>query len=136
MKNKFMLLMAGMLLIAGMSNAQELEKKIVGKWCNPYTYQSSGELKGFEFKEDGKCEAINIPVLDLKTWKIVDGKLIIEGFEMQEDGQKVPYQTEERISVLNQDTLSLVAQEKNPHLEFIYINTKVIGEKVKQNPKK
>lgn len=113
--------------------AQELNKKIVGKWCNPYTYQSSGELKGFEFKKGGKCQAINIPSLDLKTWEIKDGKLIIKGFEIQEDGTKAPYQTEERISVLNRDSLSLVTQEKNPHLEFLYINTKVIKEKVKKN---
>ena len=46
------------------------EKQIIGKWCNPYTYQSTGELKGFEFKKGGKCSAINIPVYDLRTWKI------------------------------------------------------------------
>ena len=48
----------------------KVEKKIIGKWCNPYTYKSTGELKGFEFKKGGKCSAINIPSLDLKTWKI------------------------------------------------------------------
>ncbi len=29
--------------------------------------QSTGELKGFEFKKGGKCSAVNIPSLDLKT---------------------------------------------------------------------
>lgn len=28
---------------------KEMEKAIVGEWCNPYTYQSTGELKGFNF---------------------------------------------------------------------------------------
>lgn len=135
MKNKLMLLLAGLCLFAGVTNAQDLEKKIIGKWCNPYTYKSSGELKGFEFKKGGKCEAINIPSLDLKTWKIVDGKLIIEGFEIGENGEKTPYQTEERISLLNQDTLSVVAQEANPRLEFVYVNTKVIKKKVEENLK-
>ena len=56
------------------------EKQIIGKWCNPYTYQSTGELKGFEFKKGGKCSAINIPVYDLRTWKIdEEGYLIIDG---------------------------------------------------------
>ena len=29
----------------------KVEKQIIGKWCNPYTYESTGELKGFEFKK-------------------------------------------------------------------------------------
>lgn len=32
------------------SYGQKVEKQIIGKWCNPYTYESTGELKGFEFK--------------------------------------------------------------------------------------
>ena len=28
---------------------KEMEKAIVGEWCNPYTYQSTGELKGLNF---------------------------------------------------------------------------------------
>lgn len=132
MKNKWMILMVVLMISALGTYGQELEKKIIGKWCNPYTYQSTGELKGFEFKKGGKCEAINISTLELESWKIKDGKLIIKGKEIQEDGKKVPYETEERISLLNRDTLSLVAQEENPRLEFIYINTKVIDEKVKK----
>lgn len=30
---------------------KKVEKQIIGKWCNPYTYQSTGEFKGFEFKK-------------------------------------------------------------------------------------
>ena len=26
---------------------KKVEKQIIGKWCNPYTYKSTGELKGF-----------------------------------------------------------------------------------------
>ena len=59
---------------------KKVEKQIIGKWCNPYTYKSTGELKGFEFKKGGKCSAINIPSLDLKTWKVDNGYLIVEGF--------------------------------------------------------
>ena len=51
---------------------KEMEKAIVGEWCNPYTYQSTGELKGFNFKKGGVCEAINIPsgieILGNKRW--------------------------------------------------------------------
>ena len=50
---------------------KKVEKQIIGKWCNPYTYKSTGELKGFEFKKGGKCSAINIPSLDLKKWIMV-----------------------------------------------------------------
>lgn len=109
---------------------ENLEKKIVGKWCNPYTYQSSGELKGFEFKKDGRCVAINIPSLDLKTWKIRNDTLVIQGYEVQEDGKKVPYETEERIELLTRDSLSLVTQEANPRLVFLYLNVNSIKEKV------
>ena len=33
---------------------KEMEKAIVGEWCNPYTYQSTGELKGFNFKRENR----------------------------------------------------------------------------------
>ena len=47
-----------LLCCACASNPQkEMEKKIIGEWCNPYTYQSTGELKGFHFKKGGVCEA-------------------------------------------------------------------------------
>ena len=67
------------------------EKQIIGKWCNPYTYQSTGELKGFEFKKGGKCSAINIPVYDLRTWKIdEEGYLIIDGFSKEDSDEMQP----------------------------------------------
>ena len=113
------------------SNPQkEMEKKLIGEWCNPYTYQSTGELKGFNFKKDGVCEAINIPSLDLKTWEIKDGYLIIKGTSIEEDGSKEAYETKEKIEQLTADSLSLVVQEANPRLAFLYLNTKIIKEKV------
>ena len=61
---------------------KKVEKQIIGKWCNPYTYKSTGELKGFEFKKGGKCSAINIPSLDLKTWKVDNEKQLTHGGQM------------------------------------------------------
>lgn len=105
-------------------NVKKLQKDIVGKWCNPYTYQSTGELKGFQFKKNGKCEAVNIPSLQLKTWEIDSkGYLIIKGEQISEDGKKEPYETRERISQLN-DTLELISREKSPRLVFIYLQPK------------
>ena len=101
-----------------------MEKKIIGEWCNPYTYQSTGELKGFHFKKGGDCEAINIPSLELKSWEIKDGYLIVKGQEVAEDGTKEVYETKERIGLLTRDSLSLVVQEANPRLAFLYINAK------------
>ena len=77
---------------------KEMEKAIVGEWCNPYTYQSTGELKGFNFKKGGVCEAINIPSLELKSWEIKDGYLIVKGFEVTEDGNKAEYATNRSIN--------------------------------------
>ena len=108
----------------------KVEKQIIGKWCNPYTYESTGELKGFHFKKGGVCEAINIPSLDLKTWSIQDGYLLIKGFSLEEDGKKEVYETKEKIDLLSPDTLSLVARESNPRLIFLYLNTKIIKERV------
>lgn len=105
----------------------KLEKQIIGKWCNPYTYQSTGELKGFNFKKGGKCSAINVPSLDLKTWKIdKDGYLIIEGFSKEENGKIEEYKSRERISKLTSDSLEVVTNERNPRLVFLYLNTKSI----------
>lgn len=87
----------------------KVEKQIIGKWCNPYTYESTGELKGFEFEKGGKCSAVNIPSLDLKTWKVdKDGYLIVEGFSKGEDGKMEVYKTRERISYVTSDSLELV----------------------------
>ena len=98
----------------------EREKTIVWECCNPYTYQSTGELKGFHFKKGGDCEAINIPSLELKSWEIKDGYLIVKGQEVAEDGTKEVYETKEKIDLLSPDTLSLVARESNPRLIFLY----------------
>lgn len=105
----------------------KLEKQIIGKWCNPYTYQSTGELKGFNFKKGGECSAINVPSLDLKTWKIdKDGYLIIEGFSKEENGKIEEYKSRERISKLTSDSLEVVTNERNPRLVFLYLNMKSI----------
>lgn len=111
------------------SGTTDQNKLITGKWCNPYTYESSGEIKGFNFKKSGKCEAINMPSLELKTWEIVNGKLIIKGFEIAEDGVKKEYKTEERIDVLTEDKLLLVTQEANPKLVFRYIRVDKLKKK-------
>ena len=109
---------------------KEMEKKIIGEWCNPYTYEAAGELKGFNFKKGGICEAINIPTLDLKTWEIKDGYLFIKGFSIEENGEKEVYETKERIDLLTADSLCVVARESSPQLLFLYLNAKIIKEKV------
>ena len=128
MKNLFCMGLILLCLACASDPQKEMEKKIVGEWCNPYTYESTGELKGFHFKKGGVCEAINIPSLDLKTWSIQDGYLLIKGFSLEEDGKKEVYETKEKIDLLSPDTLSLVARESNPRL--IYLNTKIIKERV------
>lgn len=105
---------------------KELEKQFIGKWCNPYTYKSTGEMKGFEFKKGGKCSAINIPSLDLKTWKIEDGYMIIEGFSTEDDGKIEAYKTRELIGRFNKDSLELIVSVGPPRLAFMYLNTKSI----------
>ena len=105
---------------------KEMEKAIVGEWCNPYTYESTGELKVFNFKKGGECEAINIPSLDLKTWEIKDGFLIVKGFDITEDGTKEVYETKEKIGLLTRDSLCLVVQEASPRIAFLYLNAKTL----------
>ena len=82
------------------------------------------------FKKGGVCEAINIPSLELKSWEIKDGYLIVKGFEVTEDGSKAEYATKEKIDQLTTDSLCLVVQEANPRLAFLYLNSKVIKERV------
>ena len=98
MKKLLMTVMALSCFAFSSYGQKKVEKQIIGKWCNPYTYESTGELKGFEFKKGGKCSAINVPSLDLRTWKIdEDGYLIIEGFSKEDDGKIEVYKTRERI---------------------------------------
>ena len=87
-------------------------------------------MKGFNFKKGGVCEAINIPSLELKSWEIKDGYLIVKGFEVTEDGSKAEYATKEKIGQLTTDSLCLVVQEANPRLAFLYLNSKGIKERV------
>lgn len=131
MKHLFCIGLTLLCLACASDPQKEMEKKIIGEWCNPYTYESTGELKGFHFKKGGVCEAINIPSLDLKTWSIQEGYLLIKGFSLEKDGKKEVYETKEKIDLLNADTLSVVAREANPRLVFLYLNAKIIKERVR-----
>ena len=131
MKHLFCIGLTLLCLACASDPQKEMEKKIIGEWCNPYTYESTGELKGFSFKKGGVCEAINIPSLDLKTWSIQNGYLLIKGFRLEKDGKKEVYETKEKIDLLNADTLSVVAREANPRLVFLYLNAKIIKERVR-----
>lgn len=127
MKKLLMALVALSCFASASYGQKKVEKQIIGKWCNPYTYQSTGELKGFEFKKGGKCSAINIPSLDLKSWKVdEEGYLIIEGFSIEDDGKREEYNTRERIGYITPDSLELVAQDGPPRLVFLYLNTRSI----------
>lgn len=126
MKNLLITLVALFCVTLSSYGQKSVEKQIIGKWCNPYTYKSTGELKGFEFKKGGKCSAINIPSLDIKTWKIKDGYLIIEGFSNEANGVREVYKSRERIDLLTSDSLRLVAQDASPRVAFLYLNTKSI----------
>ena len=131
MKHLFCIGLTLLCLACASDPQKEMEKKIIGEWCNPYTYESTGGLKGFSFKKGGVCEAINIPSLDLKTWSIQNGYLLIKGFSLEKDGKKEVYETKEKIDLLNADTLSVVAREANPRLVFLYLNAKIIKERVR-----
>lgn len=74
--------------------------------------------------------AINIPSLDLKTWKVDNGYLIVEGFSKEDDGKVEVYKTRERIGYLTSDSLQLIVNEGTPRLAFLYLNTKSIKELV------
>ena len=126
MKHLFCIGLTLLCLACASDPQKEMEKAIVGEWCNPYTYESTGELKGFNFKKGGECEAINIPSLDLKTWEIKDGFLIVKGFDITEDGTKEVYETKEKIGLLTRDSLCLVVQEASPRIAFLYLNAKTL----------
>lgn len=125
MKTKIFILVAVLVSALTTSGRTDFNKEIIGEWCNPYTYESTGEIKGFNFKKGGKCEGINVPVLDLKKWEIINGKLIITGFRVDENGVKSDYRTEERIVQLSNDSLLVVAQEEEPRLEYLYVRIHV-----------
>ena len=116
MKKLLMTVMALSCFAFSSYGQKKVEKQIIGKWCNPYTYESKG----------GKCSAINVPSLDLRTWKIDNGYLIIEGFSKEDNGKVEVYKTRERIGYVTSDSLELVVQEAQPRLAFLYLNMKSI----------
>lgn len=121
MKTKFLVAIALFFSVFMTSSSELNPKLLIGKWCNPYTYQSSGEIKGFNFKKGGKCESIGVPSLELKNWEIKDGYLIITGFQIEDDGSKTEYRNSERIDKLTEDELLVIAKEENPRLVFRYV---------------
>ncbi|MEG0796758.1 MAG: lipocalin family protein [Odoribacter sp.] len=111
--------------------ADDLNKKVVGKWYNPYTYESTGEKKGFEFKKNGKCKALGVKTLDLRTWEVKDGRLVIKGFYLDKDGKTwEEYLTSERIEQVNTDTLYVITAEKPLKMGFLYLSPKALKKKV------
>ena len=69
MKKLLMTVMALSCFAFSSYGQKKVEKQIIGKWCNPYTYQSTGELKGFEFKR----------------WEMLCRQYSLFGFEDLED---------------------------------------------------
>mgnify|MGYP004666368619 CR=1 FL=1 len=105
--------------------ADDLKKKIVGKWYSPYYYQNLGQKIGLHFKKDGSCEAINPTAeLDLKSWKVENGVLIVEGLiKDSASGKWDVYKTVEKIQKVNSD--SLVVVSKDSFLaKFIFLSPK------------
>ena len=127
MNKKYIASLIGGLLISMAlgSHAETPEKKIIGKWYNPHTYRMSGELKGFQFKKGGKCKALGIKILDLKTWKIKDGNLIIEGDRLpQEPGEEhSEYRTVEKIVLIAPPS----------RMGFLYVKKNKLPERQKEN---
>ena len=120
-------------LFTASSQKQKINKHIIGEWVNPYTYESKGEFKGFNFKKNGTVEAINVPSLDLKTWEIKNGKLCIEGFNIDvKTGERSTYSTSEKIIHLCKDSLRLLAVEV-PRIAFLYINKESLIKSLKKN---
>lgn len=119
------------------SHAETPEKKIIGKWYNPHTYRMSGELKGFQFKKNGKCKALGIKTLDLRTWKIKDGNLIIEGDRLPKEAGEVrrEYRTVEKIDILRNDSLRVLVAPP-ARLGFLYVKKNKLPERPKGNTDK
>lgn len=129
MKTKFLVALALLFTIFTTSSSEPDYKLLIGKWCNPYTYESTGEIKGFHFKKGGKCEAIGIPSYDLKKWEIKNGKLYVTGFEIQDDGTRTDYRTVERIGTLTKGELLLVVSDGPPQVAFKYVRVDDIKKK-------
>lgn len=131
MRKIIMLFLAAVVVstFSACSETTDPQKLIIGSWVNPYTYESTGEFKGFKFDKGGKCSAINIPSLELESWEIVNDRLLIKGIDIDiETGERSVYSTSEPIDLLNADTLMLVAIE-TPRSCFMYINQKNFDKK-------
>lgn len=117
--------------------ADDLKKKIVGKWYSPYNYEELGEKVGYHFRKNGTCESTNKAVLDLKRWDLKDGKLIIEGLcKDEKTGKWEEYRTEDELEKVNSDTLLVVASREPIVIKFLYLSPKALKEKVTPPTKK
>lgn len=131
-KNVFTLvLMLGLMCMCTNGFADDLRKKVVGKWYNPYTYESTGEMRGFEFKKNGKCKALGIPNMNLSGWEVKGGRLIIKGEYLNpKSGKWENYHTSEKIDRVNADSLYVLSMEKPMKLGFLYMSPKALKKKV------
>ncbi len=131
-RNVFTLvLMLGLMCMCTNGFADDLRKKVVGKWYNPYTYESTGEMRGFEFKKNGKCKALGIPNMNLSGWEVKEGRLIIKGEYLNpKSGKWENYHTSEKIDRVNADSLYVLSMEKPMKLGFLYMSPKALMKKV------
>lgn len=131
-RNVFTLvLMLGLMCMCTNGFADDLRKKVVGKWYNPYTYESTGEMRGFEFKKNGKCKALGIPNMNLSGWEVKGGRLIIKGEYLNpKSGKWENYHTSEKIDRVNADSLYVLSMEKPMKLGFLYMSPKALKKKV------
>ena len=104
---------------------KHLTKQLIGQWVNPYTYESTGEFKGYDFKKKGKCNIINVPSWKIEKWRVENGWIILDGYDIDEKGNKTPYHSKEKIGKISADTLELIVFEK-PKTVFMYVNPKVL----------
>ena len=124
---KFITLAMSLVLVCLCVNgfADDLKKKLVGRWYSPYYYQNLGQKTGLHFKKDGSCEAMNPTVeLNLKSWKVEDGVLTVEGL-MKDDatGKWEIYKTVEKVQKVNSDSLVVISNDSF-RAKFLFLSPK------------
>ena len=120
MKTKLTLFCLGCALASCGGNINTPENNIIGEWINPYNYET-GDIKGFNLKKGGEASTLNIPSLDIRSWEMKDSALIKRGYEITENGDRIPYEISEKILYLSKDSLRLEISKTPPRITFLFV---------------
>ncbi|SHF22378.1 Lipocalin-like [Mariniphaga anaerophila] len=93
------------ILLLFLGGCAKSDKDILGSWVEPVPGQP-GNVQGIHFEADGTASSINMRTLQYNSWKMDEGKIILDGLSIG-NGQTISFSDTLFIAKMQKDTLVL-----------------------------